>query len=206
MALAKCRKQLVILEKDLESLLIALESTGENLASIQGQLTATLSLAGQYLAQGEDMAQKELVSDKRSLMKSEVRELQADLSRLKAEYQKLKYLQTQKVQSQKKSELFYQPATTSAGNPYHRPSNSYDQVSTTMDHYLNLGMATLKDLQSQHSLFKGVQKRLLHAANTLGLSQRVIRWIERRSSQDKWIFYTGILVTLFLLILIYRYL
>lgn len=46
----------------------------------------------------------------------------------------------------------------------------------------------------QQSMQK-TQKKLLDAANTLGLSKNVIRFIELRTAQDKWIFFAGLLIT-----------
>ena len=40
--------------------------------------------------------------------------------------------------------------------------------------------AVLDDLVEQRTVLKGTQRRLLDAANTLGLSRDVIGWIERR--------------------------
>ena len=49
-----------------------------------------------------------------------------------------------------------------------------------MDEFIAHGRAVLDDLKDQRSVLKGTQKRLLDAANTLGLSRDVIGWIERR--------------------------
>ena len=47
---------------------------------------------------------------------------------------------------------------------------------------------------------------MLDAANTLGLSRNVIHMIERRSSEDKWIFYAGVCITLLAMWAIIHYL
>lgn len=48
----------------------------------------------------------------------------------------------------------------------------------------------------QFFFLQKTQKKILDTANHLGLSQNVIRYIERRSAQDKWIFYGGMIITL----------
>jgi Golgi SNAP receptor complex protein 2 len=53
---------------------------------------------------------------------------------------------------------------------------------------------------------QSTQRKMLDAANTLGLSRNVIQLIERRSSEDKWIFYAGVCVTLLALWAIIHYL
>ena len=47
---------------------------------------------------------------------------------------------------------------------------------------------------------------MLDAANTLGLSRNVIQYIERRVSQDKWVFIAGAIVTFFSMWAIVHYL
>lgn len=49
-----------------------------------------------------------------------------------------------------------------------------------LDDFIAQGRAVLDDLVDQRTVLKGTQKRLLDAANTLGLSRDVIGWIERR--------------------------
>lgn len=43
--------------------------------------------------------------------------------------------------------------------------------------------------------FQGAQRRLYDIANHLGLSTSVIKYIERRSTEDKYIFFGGVIVT-----------
>ena len=49
-----------------------------------------------------------------------------------------------------------------------------------LDDFIAQGRAVLDDLVEQRTVLKGTQRRLLDAANTLGLSRDVIGWIERR--------------------------
>lgn len=46
--------------------------------------------------------------------------------------------------------------------------------------FIAQGREVLDNLVDQKNVLKGTQKRLLDAANTLGLSREVIGWIERR--------------------------
>lgn len=49
-----------------------------------------------------------------------------------------------------------------------------------LDEFLAQGREVLDNLVDQRNMLKGTQRRLLDAANTLGLSRDVIGWIERR--------------------------
>ncbi|TFK53919.1 golgi SNAP receptor complex member bos1 [Heliocybe sulcata] len=75
-----------------------------------------------------------------------------------------------------------------------------------LDDFLAQGQEVLNNLVDQRNMLKGTQRRLLDAANTLGMSRDVIGWIERRSTQDMYIFFAGAIFTFFCFYLIWRYL
>ncbi|PFH50917.1 hypothetical protein AMATHDRAFT_75305 [Amanita thiersii Skay4041] len=75
-----------------------------------------------------------------------------------------------------------------------------------LDEFLAQGREVLDNLVDQRNILKGTQRRLLDAANTLGLSRNVIGWIEKRSTQDMYIFFGGAILTFFCFYLIWRYL
>ncbi|EPT04462.1 hypothetical protein FOMPIDRAFT_1113481 [Fomitopsis schrenkii] len=77
---------------------------------------------------------------------------------------------------------------------------------TRLDDFIAQGRAVLDDFVEQRTMLKGTQRRLLDAANTLGLSKDVIGWIERRSTQDMYIFFAGAIFTFVCFYFIWRYL
>ncbi|KAF9481541.1 synaptobrevin [Pholiota conissans] len=77
---------------------------------------------------------------------------------------------------------------------------------TRLDEFLAQGREVLDNLVDQRNMLKGTQRRLLNVANTLGLSRDVIGWIERRSTQDTYIFFAGAIFTFFCFYLIWKYL
>ena len=54
------------------------------------------------------------------------------------------------------------------------------ETESRLDEFLATGREVLDNLKDQRNILKGTQRRLLDAANTLGLSRDVIGWIERR--------------------------
>ncbi|GAA6008774.1 Bos1p [Rhodotorula paludigena] len=60
-----------------------------------------------------------------------------------------------------------------------------------LDGYLAQGQAVLGNLANQRDVMKGTQRRLLSAANTLGLSRSTITFIERRTKEDYYILLGG---------------
>ncbi|KAF9268956.1 golgi SNAP receptor complex member bos1 [Marasmius fiardii PR-910] len=75
-----------------------------------------------------------------------------------------------------------------------------------LDDFLAQGREVLDNLVDQRNILKGTHSRLVGAANTLGLSRDVIGWIERRSTQDMYIFFAGAIFTFFCFWLIWHYL
>ncbi|KIY53970.1 V-snare-domain-containing protein [Fistulina hepatica ATCC 64428] len=75
-----------------------------------------------------------------------------------------------------------------------------------IDEFLAQGRDVLDNLVDQRNMLKGTQRRLLDAANTLGLSRDVIGWIEKRSTQDMYIFFGGAVFTFICFFLIWKHL
>jgi len=85
-------------------------------------------------------------------------------------------------------------------------NTSLQNVHRNVDEMLGGGNSILENLRSQRANLKGVHKKILDVANTLGMSNTVMRLIERRTFQDKLIFYGGMVVTCIIMILIWKYL
>jgi len=84
-----------------------------------------------------------------------------------------------------------------------------DQLQGThrgMDDLLGIGNSVLSNLRDQRGVLKGARRRILDLANTLGMSNTVMRLIERRTYQDRFILFGGMLVTLVIMYLGWRYL
>ncbi|KAJ8487683.1 hypothetical protein ONZ45_g14242 [Pleurotus djamor] len=91
----------------------------------------------------------------------------------------------------------------------HHALNEHTFIQNTearLDDFLAQGREVLDNLVDQRNMLKGTQRRLLDAANTLGLSRDVIGWIERRSTQDMYIFFAGAIFTFVCFYLIWKYL
>ena len=83
------------------------------------------------------------------------------------------------------------PPSSSLFQPNHPPSSREDfalrehtflqESENSLDQYIAQGRAVLENLVEQRGLLKGTRKRLLDAANTLGVSRETIGWVERRT-------------------------
>lgn len=61
-----------------------------------------------------------------------------------------------------------------------REHSFINNTDSQLDMFIAQGREVLDNLADQRHMLKGTHKRLLDAANTLGLSRSVISWIERR--------------------------
>lgn len=73
------------------------------------------------------------------------------------------------------------------------------------DGILETGYSVLEALSIQNDSLTGVRGRLLDMRGTLGMSAQVMRTIERRIKQDKWIVYGSMLGIVALMVLLYIY-
>ncbi|CAG2189771.1 Golgi SNAP receptor complex member 2-like [Mytilus galloprovincialis] len=74
-----------------------------------------------------------------------------------------------------------------------------------MDNLLDHGQSVLENLREQRMTLKGAHKRILDIANKLGLTNTVMRLIEKRTYQDKFILFGGMIVSLVLMFLLWKY-
>ena len=83
------------------------------------------------------------------------------------------------------------PSTDTGASPFRAPTalreehalreHSFIQhTDTRLDDFIAQGREVLDNLVDKRNVLKGTQRRLLDAANTIGLSRNVINWIERR--------------------------
>ncbi|KAL8586569.1 hypothetical protein ACOMHN_053922 [Nucella lapillus] len=74
-----------------------------------------------------------------------------------------------------------------------------------MDEILETGSNILSNLRDQRGALKGVHRKVLDLANTLGLTSTVMRLIERRTAQDKIILVVGMVVTCIIMYVVWSY-
>lgn len=74
-------------------------------------------------------------------------------------------------------------------------NNSLQNANRGMDDLLGSGQTILDNLKEQRGTLKSAHKKVLDLMNTLGLSNTVMRLIERRTYQDKFILYGGMIFT-----------
>lgn len=86
-------------------------------------------------------------------------------------------------------------------NHHHKLNNAH----RGMDDLLTHGSSVLQNLRDQRSSLKGIKTKMLNIANTLGMSNTVMRLIEKRTTQDKLVLFGGMMFTTIIMILIWTY-
>ena len=74
-----------------------------------------------------------------------------------------------------------------------------------MDDLLSHGQTILDSLRDQRGMMKGIRKKMLDVASMLGMSNTVMRLIERRSDGDKYVLFGGMIVTCVIMYIFYKY-
>lgn len=72
--------------------------------------------------------------------------------------------------------------------------------SNMVNNYIAIGQETLSNLMSQKERLKGVQKTTFDMLNYLGISNSLMRSVERRDKIDKWFVYIGMILILLLIL------
>ena len=74
-----------------------------------------------------------------------------------------------------------------------------------MDNLIGHSSSILTNLRDQRMTLKGVHRKILDISNSLGLTNTVMRLIEKRSFQDKIVFCVGVVVTCVVMYLVWKY-
>lgn len=85
---------------------------------------------------------------------------------------------------------------------HNRLAKSNDEVDRMIQH----GENVLENLKGQSSMLKEVKRKMLNVTNTLGLSNTLIRMIDRRNISDRYILFGGMIITCIVMFLTIKYL
>ncbi|CAH8264973.1 unnamed protein product [Arabidopsis lyrata] len=83
--------------------------------------------------------------------------------------------------------------------------NSVKNSKRMLEESFSSGVAILSKYAEQRDRLKSAQRKALDVLNTVGLSNSVLRLIERRNRVDTWIKYAGMIATLVILYLFIRW-
>jgi Golgi SNAP receptor complex protein 2 len=95
----------------------------------------------------------------------------------------------------------------SMGDDYSvKERGSLMQSHREIDDILSVGSETLSSLRHQRDTLKNTRTKMLDIGNALGMSNTVMRYIEKRASKDKVILYIGMVLFTLMMFLVWYYL
>ncbi|GLJ29367.1 hypothetical protein SUGI_0579130 [Cryptomeria japonica] len=82
---------------------------------------------------------------------------------------------------------------------------SAQNSSSMLDEAYSTGIAVLSKYAEQRDRLKQAQRKALDIINTVGLSNSMLKIIERRHRMDKWIIYIGMFLTVVIIVIVWRW-
>ncbi|CCA68651.1 related to Golgi SNAP receptor complex member 2 [Serendipita indica DSM 11827] len=193
-------RQTAAIQADIDKML-----AGDTSAALQGQITASLAGFSRTIDDFDSVAKREMIKAKQEKAAMRVQKFRSDYTELKTQFDSAKRQAAEVRNSQQRSELLGPPGTRQrfpqtpappAESPFRgatpdplyasreqhalREHSFIQNTETQLDAFIAQGQEVLNNLVDQRQILKGTQRRLLSAANTLGLSRDTISWIERR--------------------------
>ncbi|KAK9372985.1 uncharacterized protein V1513DRAFT_404143 [Lipomyces chichibuensis] len=221
-------KQSQSLKKDLDSF-SASPSTAS--LALQGQISATLATLQRTIDEYDAMARRELVPAKQDKAFARIRNFRSEAAEARTQFDKLKKEREEAQNNLNRTELLgrrphhsatpdnpYAPGLTRNGSIGGQsqisgsipvaaiPREFISRTGDQLDEFIERGRAVLGDLVEQRNVLKSTQRKLYSAANTLGISNDTIKYIERRARQDKAVFWAGVAICLLSFYFILRWL
>jgi len=188
---------------------------GDDLERLEVEVRGRLETLWANSERLEMLASKEPVA-RRQAARSRVDQLKGDIQHLGAALQSLATRrEARRREAEERELLLTTEFTTNAASRESETSIMIDRAlehqaalgrtNRYMDDVLGQGAEILQSLQDQRDVLKGAKRKLLDVANSLGMSDTVIRLIERRSVGDKYILIGGMVATCVFMFIVLRY-
>ncbi|KAI8917294.1 snare region anchored in the vesicle membrane C-terminus-domain-containing protein [Powellomyces hirtus] len=213
----------------LQQELAQLEIGRDHSAAIQGQINAGLASLQRCANDLDDFARREVTAAKKEKAIARAKKVREDYTAIHVAFTKWKTEERAKVAAQEREALLGSSSThadrrTSSAVKHGstdprsadmsilmfdsmlKENQVLDASGNRMDEMLHMGQEALQELYQQRDTLKGAQRRLYDIANHLGLSTSVIKYIERRTTEDKWLFFGGVTITILVMWFIVHYL
>ncbi|KAF8927583.1 protein transport protein bos1 [Haplosporangium bisporale] len=161
------------------------------LSILLGSITAIVNAFKRSIDDYETMAKKEMIDAKREKAFARVSKFREDYDNFNKTFAQLKSREEQASHTRNRTQLLERrqsrmnapvehPYQTPSSSPYLQQAHAYrerdfaQRTGMQLDDMLHQGKAALDDLFQQRNKLKSTQRKILDAANTLGLSRNVI--------------------------------
>ncbi|CAI9117399.1 OLC1v1018791C1 [Oldenlandia corymbosa var. corymbosa] len=208
--LLKSRDGLERLERLEYSSSSSLDSSPELFDSVKRDISQILSLCTEM-----DHMWRSIPADpaksQRGLWKRKVEQVAEEAESLKESLDRysLRY-QRRKQEAQERAELLGRANGESSHilrifDEEAEARQSVQSSSRMLEEAYATGVAILSKYSEQRDHLKRAQRKALDVLNRLGLSNSVLRLIERRNRVDRWIKYAGMVITIIIVIMVWRW-
>ncbi|XP_040981309.1 Golgi SNAP receptor complex member 2 isoform X1 [Aquila chrysaetos chrysaetos] len=187
-------------------------SDKESVHLVENEIQARIDNIFSNLERLEILSSKE-PPNKRQNAKLRVDQLKYDVQHLQTalrNFQHRRYIREQ--QERQREELLARTFTTNDSDttiPIDETlqfNESLQNAHRGMDDLIGSGTNILQGLRDQRVTLKGTHKKILDVANMLGLSNTVMRLIEKRAFQDKYFMIGGMILTCVIMFVVVQYL
>eukprot|EP00071_Canis_lupus_P021988 XP_013971842.1 Golgi SNAP receptor complex member 2 isoform X1 [Canis lupus familiaris] len=181
-------------------------------AVVENEIQASIDQIFNHLERLEILSSKE-PPNKRQNAKLRVDQLKYDVQHLQTALSNFQHRRYAREQQERQREALLSRTFTTNDSDTTIPmddslqfNSSLQKIHHGMDDLIGGGHSILEGLRAQRLTLKGTQKKILDIANMLGLSNTVMRLIEKRAFQDKYFMIGGMLLTCVLMFLVVQYL
>ncbi|ORZ30442.1 snare region anchored in the vesicle membrane C-terminus-domain-containing protein [Catenaria anguillulae PL171] len=193
---------------------------------VASQITTSLANLERSLVDYAEFSKREVNTAKREKASLRSKKFGDDLQFMRDRWSRIQARGAQQqIYSDQRSDLFHRSAGAAAptngavsvniglANAHDSAVDYYSQeqarlasTESHLDDFLAMGQNVLGNLVEQRHMLKRTHRRMLDAANSLGVSRSLISYIERRGGQDKWLFWGLVVVSIGLMWLMVKYL
>ncbi|XP_014449670.3 Golgi SNAP receptor complex member 2 isoform X1 [Alligator mississippiensis] len=179
---------------------------------VENEIQARLDKIFSNLERLEILSSKE-PPNKRQNAKLRVDQLKYDVQHLQTALRNFQHRRYAREQQEKQREELLARTFTANDSDTTIPidetlqfNDSLQNAHRGMDDLIGSGTSILQGLRDQRMTLKDTHKKILDVANMLGLSNTVMRLIEKRAFQDKYFMIGGMLLTCVIMFLVVQYL
>nr|XP_018904444.1 PREDICTED: Golgi SNAP receptor complex member 2 [Bemisia tabaci] len=181
--------------------------------AIEAEIRTKVDIIARNCNRLDILCHKEPVSRRRHLS-IKIEQLKYDHRHISSALQSVRYEWDRNLQEQRQREELLQQsftynrnsdATTILVDHSIHHQNSLQNANRGVDDLISSGSSILDNLRDQRNTIKGAHRKILDIANTLGLSNTTMRFIERRRTEDMYILFLGMFITLVIIFLIIYY-
>ncbi|XP_035580316.1 Golgi SNAP receptor complex member 2-like [Zalophus californianus] len=179
---------------------------------VENEIQASIDQIFSHLERLEILSSKE-PPNKRQNARLRVDQLKYDVQHLQTALQNFQHRRYAREQQERQREELLSRTFTANNSDTTIPTDdslqfnsSLQKIHHSVDDLIGGGHSILEGLRAQRLTLKGTQKKILDIANMLGLSNTVMRLIEKRAFQDKYFMIGGMLLTCVVMFLVVQYL